>query len=196
MRIIDMVGQRFGRLTVVERAGNNKRGEAMWRCVCECGGEKVVRGTKLRRGETGSCGCLERETRSMNGRSRMPVIHAESHHRLYEVWHSMKARCYRKTHPHFKDYGGRGIKVCSEWFVDYMAFARWAVKNGYDEDAPKGTCTLDRIDPNGDYEPSNCRFADMRVQQNNRRDRTGCVVEKGKDGIYHVSPNCGRKVAD
>jgi hypothetical protein len=107
----------------------------------------------------------------------------------------MKARCYRKTHPHYKDYGGRGISVCDEWVNDFYAFATWALSHGYDEKAPKGKCTLDRIDPDGDYCPENCRFADMVVQQNNRRDRSNDVqVYLGQDGIYHASPNCGRKV--
>ena len=188
MRMIDMTGRRFGRLEVIRREGSNKKGEAVWLCRCDCGGEKIVRGTKLRRGETKSCGCFEQETRVRNGHKRMQPTHNMSQSRLYEVWHGMKARCYRKTHPHYKDYGGRGIIVCNEWKDDFQAFADWALSHGYDEDAPKGACTLDRINPNGDYEPSNCRFADMAVQQNNRRDRMGKRAVKGADGIYHVTP--------
>ena len=195
MKTIDMVGQRIGRLVVIERAGSNKGGEALWRCRCDCGGEKVVRGVKLRSGETRSCGCLENETRVENGRKRMPVVHGKSKSRLYEVWAGMKRRCYNRSHKHYLDYGGRGIKVCDEWRDDFGAFEKWAIENSYDEHAEKGACTLDRINVDGDYSPSNCRFADMTVQQNNRRDRASKVdVVLGDDGIYHASPNCGRKV--
>ena len=125
----------------------------------------------------------------------MPVVHGKSNSRLYEVWAGMKRRCYNQNHKHYRDYGGRGISVCDEWRDDFGVFEKWAIENGYDEHAAKGACTLDRIDTDGDYSPSNCRFADMIVQQNNRRDRVNKVdVVLGDDGIYHVSPNCGRKV--
>lgn len=195
MKLVDITGKRFNRLTVIERAGSDKNGEATWRCLCDCGNETVVRGSRLRRGEIRSCGCLGDETRVKNGHKRMPVGHGQSRSRLYGVWHAMKARCYQQSHPHFKDYGKRGICVCDEWRDSFETFAEWANANGYDENAAKGYCTLDRIDPNGDYSPTNCRFADMAVQQNNRRDRDKSVeVVQGKDGIYHLSPNCGRKV--
>lgn len=197
MKTIDETGNRYGRLTVVCRAGSTKGGIARWLCQCDCGGKKVVTGSRLRSGETRSCGCLEQETRVSNGHKRMRPTHGMSKSRLYDVWHGMKARCYRSTHPHYSDYGGRGISVCDEWADSFSAFAEWALSHGYDENAPKGKCTLDRIDPDGDYCPENCRFADMVVQQNNRRDRSNNVhVYLGQDGIYHATANCGRKVAD
>lgn len=179
----DLTGRRFGRLTVIGRAGSDKQGQAMWLCRCDCGTEKVVRGANLRHGRTRSCGCLEQENR-VHG--YMKRTHGMSKTRLYKVWRGMKARCYDKKHPYFKDYGGRGISVCSEWKDDVHSFAIWAKSNGYDENAPKGECTLDRIDPNGNYCPENCRFADLKVQRNNRRDSKHEVqVYLGKDGIYH-----------
>jgi hypothetical protein len=196
MKPTDETGKRYGRLTVVRRYGSDK-GNATWLCVCDCGAEKIVRGTYLRAGKTRSCGCLEHETRVHNGYRRMRPTHGMSKSRLHDVWHGMKARCYRRTHPHYKDYGGRGISVCDEWVNDFYAFAAWALSHGYDEKAPKGKCTLDRIDPDGDYCPENCRFADMVVQQNNRRDRSNDVqVYLGQDGIYHASPNCGARVVE
>jgi hypothetical protein len=111
----------------------------------------------------------------------------------------MKKLCYQASHPYYKHYGGRGISVCDEWVNDFGAFAMWALSHGYDENAPKGKCTLDRIDPNGDYCPENCRFADMNVQQNNRRDRQNHVeIYLGEDGIYHVLPKtaCGAEVVE
>lgn len=197
MKTIDETGNRYGRLTVICRAGSTKGGIAQWLCQCDCGSKKVATGARLRRGETRSCGCLEQETRVSNGYKRMHPSHGMSRSRLYGVWSCMKKRCGNPTHPYYSDYGGRGISVCDEWAKSFSAFAEWALSHGYDENAPKGKCTLDRIDPNGDYCPDNCRFADMVVQQNNRRDRSNDVqVYLGQDGVYHASPNCGRKVVD
>jgi hypothetical protein len=197
MKTIDETGNRYGRLTVVCRAGSTKRHMARWLCQCDCGGVSIVRGADLRNGNTKSCGCLEQETRVRNGYQRMRPTHGMSSSRLYGVWESMKTRCTNPTYPHYKDYGGRGIAVCNEWSSDFQTFATWALSNGYDESAPKGKCTLDRIDPDGNYCPENCRFADTEVQQNNRRDRKGNVqVYLGKDGIYHASKHCGTRLED
>lgn len=195
MKTIDETGNRYGRLTVICRAGSARSGGALWLCRCDCGGEKLALGAKLRRGEIRSCGCLERETRVYNGYRRMRPIHGMAKSRLYEVWRGMKKRCGNPSHPHYKDYGGRGISVCDEWANDFYAFAAWALSHGYDENAPKGKCTLDRIDSDGNYCPENCRFADMVVQQNNRRDRSNDVqIYLGKDGIYHATPHCGSRI--
>ena len=89
--------------------------------------------------------------------------------RLHGVWSKMKERCYRKKNKSYEDYGGRGISVCDEWLYSFQAFAEWAIENGYDENADFMKCTLDRIDNNGNYEPSNCRFITIKKQCNNRR---------------------------
>ena len=91
-----------------------------------------------------------------------------SHPRLYFVWYNMVRRCTKPETPGYEWYGGKGVSVCDEWKNDFDAFARWAVKSGYDEDAKRNECTLDRIDSNGNYEPNNCRWVDMKVQNNNR----------------------------
>lgn len=170
----DLTGRRFGRLTVIGRAGSDKQDNAMWLCRCDCGTEKVIRGYHLRSGIIRSCGCLGH--------------HGMSKTRLYDVWSSMKRRCYSKKHPHFKDYGACGISVCPEWKDDFHSFAIWAKSHGYDENAPRGECTLDRIDPNGNYRPENCRFADMKVQNNNKRGRhlKGELVQDER-GVWHVA---------
>lgn len=90
--------------------------------------------------------------------------------RLYRVWHSVKNRCYNKNNHAFKYYGALGVTVCDEWKNDFVAFRKWMLENGYDESAPWGKCTIDRIDPNGNYCPENCRVVDMVVQRHNRRD--------------------------
>lgn len=96
--------------------------------------------------------------------------HGESKTRLYCTWQNMKARCYRKSAREYENYGGRGISVCAEWKNDYIAFRDWSLSHGYDANAPHGECTLDRIDVDGDYCPSNCRWISNFEQQSNRRD--------------------------
>lgn len=98
--------------------------------------------------------------------------HGGTNTRLYKIWGSMKERCYRKKHSHYKNYGGRGIKICEEW-KDFSAFQNWAYQYGYDD-----TLTIDRIDVDGNYEPSNCRWVTMKEQENNRRNNR-VLVYKG-----------------
>lgn len=161
---IDLTGQRFGRLTVISRTANEGKAVA-WSCKCECGNETITTGTRLRAGRVKSCGCYSKEVTSIRS-----TIHHQSHKRLYNVWSNMKGRCYNINNPHYKEYGGRGIKVCEEWRHDYQAFHDWAYANGYDDKAPKYECTIDRINNDGDYSPSNCRFVGMTEQRHNRRD--------------------------
>lgn len=99
----------------------------------------------------------------------MPTKHGMHGTRLYRVWSAVKARCYGKNHPTYKNYGARGIKMCDEWRDDFKQFYDWSMANGYDDTAEKYACTLDRIDVNGDYEPSNCRWVAQKQQCNNTR---------------------------
>lgn len=162
--LVDETGNRYGRLVVIRRDDNNSRKNATWLCLCDCGNTTVVSGYDLRHGNKRSCGCLLQEHRKSFSKR-----HGKHGTRLYLVWKSMKTRCYNKNHPRYKDYGGRGIIVCDEWVNDYLAFHNWAMWNGYDENAKHGDCTLDRIDNNGIYSPSNCRFVDMKTQRRNQR---------------------------
>ena len=152
--LIDMRNERFGRLVVVNRAENSKAGQARWFCVCDCGGANTVKGQDLRNGKVRSCGCYKIEQQTKHNSYKEP---------LYRVWTSMKNRCNCKTNKWYRIYGGKGVCVFSEWENDFMKFKEWAIKNGY-----KKGLTIDRIDVNGNYEPSNCRWITMQEQQYNK----------------------------
>ena len=154
MKTKDLTGKKFGKLTVIKfhHTNHNK----YWLCKCECGNETIVRGSSLTNGGTTSCGCGKQQ---LNGASK---------ERLYSVYNSMIQRCENPKSNRYNNYGGRGIKVCDEWKNNYFAFRKWAYENGYNENATYGKCTIDRIDVNGNYEPDNCRFVDMKTQAHNR----------------------------
>ena len=157
-RYDDLTGMVFGRLTVMERDLSDKK-VTRWLCRCECGTIKSICAASLKSGSTVSCGCWSRE----NTRNRS-LKHGDTNTRLYSIWRGMKKRCYQTTSYGYKNYGGRGILVCDEWKDSYETFKKWALQNGYREDL-----TLDRIDNDGHYEPSNCRFSTYLEQENNRR---------------------------
>lgn len=165
----DLVGQRFGRLIVVERA-DNLYGRTAWKCKCDCGGSKIAISANLKRGLVTSCGCKVKENRVPDYAIKYHK-HNMSRKRIYGVWLSMKDRCYNVNCSTYENYGGRGIKVCDEWLGENGAenFIKWAYENGYDKNAPYGECTLDRRDVNGDYEPDNCRWVTQKEQANNKR---------------------------
>lgn len=160
----DLTGQRFGRLTVIratdQRVRSGKSSYIVYECLCDCGNTCFVCTWQLTaKGYKGkkSCGCLNKETGSgyIHGGSRTP---------LYHVWDSMKARCNNPKNTAYKDYGGRGIRVCAEWQNDFEVFRDWALSNGYKEDL-----SIDRIDVNGNYCPENCRWITIKEQQSNKR---------------------------
>lgn len=162
----DLTGQRFGRLRVLRATGVTKQGEYKWECLCECGAVCEATGYRLRSGQTQSCGCYKHD-RIVETKLK----HGGRESRLYNVWNAMKTRCYNPKCRAFKHYGGRGIAVCEEWEHDFLAFKTWAEQAGYDEAASYGSCTLDRIDVDGNYEPENCRWVSHAEQQRNKRPR-------------------------
>lgn len=169
-KLIDLTGQRFGQLTVLERAENGNHKQPRWKCRCDCGKETIVFGHLLRNGNTKSCGCFSRELHGTLMK-RSNLRHGDcsgAETRLYRIWGGMKNRCYNSHQINYKHYGGRGIAVCEEWLHDFTAFRDWAMSHGYRDDL-----TIDRIDNDKGYSPDNCRWVTMSEQRKNQRPRKG-----------------------
>jgi hypothetical protein len=161
-RFIDLEGQTFDRrkrLKVIEYRGSNKDHHALWLCECSCGNTKVIIGSRITKGLTQSCGCLHRETLI-----ERQTTHGDTHTRLYNIYNLMIFRCNNKKATQYKDYGGRGIKVCDEWLANYDVFRDWAMGHGYREDL-----TIERDDVNGNYESGNCSWIPRVLQPRNTR---------------------------
>ena len=183
---IDMTGQRWGRLVVLEEV-DSVNGMTRWLCQCDCGEKTIVYGGNLRRGYTQSCGCYRHECE--NARAEANRTHGSEPRRLYRIWGDMKNRCRNPKNSHYLNYGGRGIAVCEEW-LEYPAFRDWAIANGYQENL-----SIDRIDVNGNYTPDNCRWISMTEQNRNKR-TTNWIVHNGKRMCLDVACreagiNCG-----
>ena len=165
-KFIDLTGQRFGRLTVVSRSKNNKHNEVCWNCSCICQNVKTIRGKSLTSGKTQSCGCFHNEISSNQCKKNNKNLfkHGDINSRLYNIWHGMKQRTMNTKNKYYNDYGGRGITVCDEWKKDFIVFKKWALQNGYSDNL-----TIDRKNNNKGYNPENCRWADMKTQNNNTR---------------------------
>ena len=183
---VEMIGRRFGKLTVLalseERGG---RGQLKFLCLCDCGRTKVVFGESLRRFKTTSCGCEQRKIASKVNRT-----HGGSKERLYRVWQGMKERCENENNLEYKNYGGRGIKICEEWH-DYAKFKEFMLSKGYDPTAPYGQCTIERINVNGNYEPSNCTVISAAMQAFNRTDNRKLTFQGKTQTVVEWSEEIG-----
>lgn len=178
---MDISGRKFGKLYVMKKTNEkNKSGDYKYKCQCDCGEIVLVVGSNLKNGHSKSCGCVRRR---ISKGYRMKNI------RLYSIYCNMKQRCYNKNTRQYKNYGGRGIKVCDEWLNNYTSFYNWAINNGY-----KDNLTIDRINVNGNYEPTNCRWATNEEQKYNKttsryityKEETHCLAEWAK--ILKMTP--------
>lgn len=165
---VDMAGQRFGRWLVVRFSHVNTGRMAYWLCICDCGNERITSGATLRRGQSKSCGCLQREIVAAIARENFTTHGqnpAQGPSPEYLAWINMISRCENPGLPRFPDYGGRGITICSRWRSSFEAFfADMGLR-------PSPRHSLDRKNNDGNYEPGNCRWATPSEQRNNRRVR-------------------------
>lgn len=186
---IKISGQRFGRLVAVSDAGRDKHGKRVWKFRCDCGNDHIAVGSSVTRGKTQSCGCAKPEVARANGRAGSAKVAASKtrHGRSvgkttyyipeYGIWKSMRQRCLNPRSKDFPAYGGRGIRVCERW----SDFANFISDMG---ERPTVNHSIDRVDPNGNYEPSNCRWADDFQQAANRRKRgTGEYAQTAKENV-------------
>jgi|SRR5882672_7072953 len=177
---LDILGRNFARLTVLSRSGVTISGQVLWKCRCLCGNLTITRGSTLMNSHTRSCGCLQRE------RAGRYIKHGHTSNGRctpeYVSWAAMHQRCRDSDHPAYKDYGGRGIKICK----------RWTGKHGFEHffsdmgKRPSLQLSLDRFpDNDGDYKPGNCRWANPKEQSLNRRKRLGPFKCRGREREYH-----------
>jgi len=169
MKFVDIVGRKFGKLLVLSKVENKGKNTAFL-CRCDCGKEKSILTCNLLSGKSASCGCIRGVKLGNFART-----HNLSKTRIYRIYKGMKQRCLNKKNPAYKYYGGRGIVICKEWLNDFKLFHKWAEKNHYSE-----LMTIDRINSDGNYEPSNCRWVSYHKQQNNKRNSFFITVDGEK----------------
>ena len=159
-KVLNLIGHKYGKLTVIKKIANIGRRTA-WLCQCDCGNTVKATGNNLRCGHVQSCGCQSKDYSNV-------IKHGLTGIGPYNTWNAMKQRCYNPNHQRFQDWGGRGITICDEWKNDFLAFYKWSMANGY-----KKGLSIDRINNNGNYEPSNCRWVDVKIQNSNKRTSKG-----------------------
>jgi hypothetical protein len=186
-KYVDLTGMHFGHWTVVGRAEKRSYGGTYWVCQCDCGNTSEVDGKDLKNGRSTNCGCSNR-WKKFHG-----LMGAEP--RLSKTWNNMMQRCYNSSMPNYRHYGGRGISVCDEWH-DLKNFVEWAYSTGYENDAPRGKYTLERVDVNGNYCPDNCRWATAQEQLLNKRTSVFLTIDGVTKNISTWAKDVGESRAN
>ncbi len=169
MKKLDLVGERFGKLLVVGMAENIGKNTS-WLCRCDCGVEKPVLTYNLQAGKSLSCGCVRGVKIGDFART-----HSGSGTKIYAIYKGMKQRCNNDKNPAYKWYGGKGVCICTQWLESFEAFREWAISNGF-----KDGLSIDRINPDGGYNPGNCRWITMKKQANNKLNSMFIVIDDEK----------------
>lgn len=168
MKFKDLTGQKFGNLIVIQKGGTHK-GHIYWLCLCTlCGRTKEICGCNLRANKSNSCGCSK-------------MRHGQAHSHLHYIWAGMKQRCYNPNNKAYKNYGGRGIRICEEWH-EFKNFLKWATETGY-YDNNERKCTIERIDVNENYCPENCKWISIEDQWKNTREERQRIKYDGKEWL-------------
>lgn len=190
-KFTDLTGQKFNRLTVIRYAGKNNRHASSWECLCDCGNIKIIEGYSIKKNDTKSCGCLKSETskilirKNIDNKKHGMSLGAFSE---YWCWQNIKKRCYSSKDKCYYLYGGKGIKMCDKWLSSFENFFEDMGKK------PTPKHSLDRFpDKNGNYEPSNCRWATMKEQSNNRNDNVFIEFNGIKLTIPQWAERIGKK---
>lgn len=164
----DLTGKRFNMLVALNFSHKNKSRKTYWDFRCDCGEIKTLRSDCVKNGSIKSCGCLKREQdiKNLNLEKRLDktIPIDETYETLARRYAAMKQRCCDPRCPEYRNYGGRGIRVCDEWLYSFKNYYEWCVSHGYRKDLE-----IDRANNDGNYEPSNCRFVTRKENVNNRR---------------------------
>lgn len=172
MRIDDLIGKRIGSFVILEKIETSDKKHSYYKCKCDCGNIFKKRQDIIKNAKHKACNLCKRKRPDM-------ITHNHSNTKLYRVYYSMKERCYSNNSNEYHNYGCRGIKVCSEWLNNFEVFYKWAMDNGY-----QNGLQIDRVDNNGDYEPSNCRWVTPEENSNNKRT---CVYITYKDKTLTIN---------
>jgi hypothetical protein len=185
LALIDISGQKFGRYTVLKFHSTKNR-KSYFTCECECGTIKEVRSDQLKSGTTQSCGCYIKEKLKEERPYRIKHGKKAKETRLYNIWQGMRSRCNSETNPAYPKYGGRGIKVYENWLNDFQNFYDWAMENSYQENL-----SIERLNNDGNYEPSNCKWATSKEQNNNKSNNVVIEIDGEKKNLIEWSKSTG-----